>query len=34
VDSFEAALHSQSAAKIEEAGRDLESFMTPFFRDE
>jgi len=34
VDSFEAALHSQSPTKIEEAGRDLESFMTPFFRDE
>jgi molecular chaperone HscC len=34
IDRFEAALHSQDNAKIEEAGRDLESFMMPFFRDE
>ena len=34
VDRFEAALQTQDTAKIEEAALDLESFMTPFFRDE
>lgn len=34
VDNFEAALHSQNATRIQETGRELESFMMPFFRDE
>lgn len=34
LDRFEAALHTQDAAKIQEAAGELDTFMHPFFREE